>query len=113
MSYAEFNKRVTEIMQQTVHADGIIDLFDKDSVEISLFDEAFLTEVAKHEGKEWSLCESLKRLIKERVHAYQRTSVVKARKFSEMLQGYAQLVSQWNAHQCRGHRRAYQKWPKT
>lgn len=86
MSYAEFNKRVTEIMQQTVHADGIIDLFDKDSVEISLFDEAFLTEVANMKEKNVAL-ESLKRLIKERVHAYQRTSVVKARKFSEMLQG--------------------------
>ena len=30
--------------------------------------------------------ESLKRLIKEKVRAYQRTSVVKAQKFSEMLQ---------------------------
>ena len=31
--------------------------------------------------------ESLKRLIKERVRVYQRTSVVKAQKFSDMLQG--------------------------
>ena len=30
--------------------------------------------------------EALKRLVKERVRAYQRTSVVKARKFSELLQ---------------------------
>lgn len=86
MSYAEFNKRVTEIMQQTVHSDGVIDLFEKDSVEISLFDEAFLTEVANLKEKNIAV-ESLKRLIKERVRAYQRTSVVKARKFSEMLQG--------------------------
>ena len=86
MSYAEFNKRVTEIMQQTVHSDGVIDLFEKDSVEISLFDEAFLTEVASMKEKNIAV-ESLKRLIKERVRAYQRTSVVKAKKFSEMLQG--------------------------
>ena len=86
MTYAEFNKRVTEILQQTVHADGVIDLFEKDSIEISLFDEAFLEEVAHMKQKNIAV-ESLKRLIKEQVHSYQRTSVVKAQKFSEMLQG--------------------------
>lgn len=86
MTYAEFNKRVTEIMKQTVHADGVLNLFDGKDVEISLFDEAFLTEVANMKEKNIAV-ESLKRLIKERVHAYQRTSVVKAQKFSDMLQG--------------------------
>ena len=86
MTYAEFNARVTEILQQTVHADGVIDLFEKDSVELSLFDESFLREIANMKQKNVAV-ESLKRLIKERVRQYQRTSVVKARKFSEMLQG--------------------------
>lgn len=86
MTYAEFNKQVTEILQQTVHADGVLNLFDSQDVEISLFDEAFLTEVANMKEKNVA-AESLKRLIKERVRAYQRTSVVKAQKFSDMLQG--------------------------
>lgn len=86
MTYAEFNKRVTEIMKQTVHADGVLNLFDGKDVEISLFDEAFLAEVANMKEKNVAV-ESLKRLIKERVRAYQRTSVVKAQKFSDMLQG--------------------------
>ena len=86
MTYAEFNKRVTEIMKQTVHADGVLNLFDGKDVEISLFDEAFLTEVANMKEKNVAV-ESLKRLIKERVRAYQRISVVKAQKFSDMLQG--------------------------
>lgn len=86
MTYAEFNKRVTEILQQTVHADGVLNLFDNQDVEISLFDEAFLAEVANMKEKNVAV-ESLKRLIKERVRAYQRTSVVKAQKFSDMLQG--------------------------
>ena len=46
MTYTEFNKQVSEILQQSVHADGVLNLFEKDSVEISLFDEAFLQEVA-------------------------------------------------------------------
>ena len=86
MTYAEFNKRVTAILEQTVHAEGILDLFDKKAVEISLFDESFLAEVAAMKEKNVAF-EALKRLIKERVRAYQCTSVVKARKFSELLQG--------------------------
>jgi len=86
MTYAEFNKWVTAILEQTVQAGGVIDLFEKDSVEISLFDEAFLQELANMKQKNIAV-ESLKRLIKERVRAYQRTSVVKAEKFSDMLQG--------------------------
>ena len=86
MTYAEFNKQVTEILQQTVHADGVLNLFDNQDVEISLFDEASLAEVAGMKEKNVAV-ESLKRLIKERVRAYQRTSVVKAQKFSDMLQG--------------------------
>ena len=86
MTYAEFNKRVTEILQQTVRADGVLNLFDNQDVEISLFDEAFLAEVSNMKEKNVAV-ESLKRLIKERVRDYQRTSVVKAQKFSDMLQG--------------------------
>lgn len=85
MTYAEFNQRVTAILEQTVHAEGVIDLFDEKSVEISLFDESFLAEVAATKEKNVAV-EALKRLVKERVRAYQRTSVVKARKFSELLQ---------------------------
>jgi type I restriction enzyme R subunit len=86
MSYAEFNKRVTELLDQTVHAEGVINLMDKDRLEISLFDEAFLAEIVAMKQKNVAV-ESLKRLIKESVRSYQRTSVVKARKFSDMLQG--------------------------
>lgn len=86
MTYAEFNKRVTAILEQTVHAEGVLDLFDEKAVEISLFDESFLAEVTAMKEKNVAF-EALKRLIKERVRAYQCTSVVKARKFSELLQG--------------------------
>lgn len=63
----------------------MLNLFEKDSVEISLFDEAFLQEVAGMKEKNIAI-ESLKRLIKEKVRAYGRTSVVKSQKFSEMFQ---------------------------
>ncbi len=85
MSYAELNQRVTAIMQQAVKSDGVIDLFEQDSVEISLFDEAFLEDLAHMKEKNIAF-ETLKRLIEEQVRVYQRTSVVKSQKFSELLQ---------------------------
>lgn len=85
MTYAEFNKRIASILEQAVTAQGTINIFDKDSVEISIFDEAFLEELAHMKEKNIAL-ETLKRLIKEQVKNYQKTSVVKAQKFSEMLQ---------------------------
>lgn len=85
MTYKEFSQRLSAILEQAVHAEGVIDLFEKESVEISLFSESFLQELASMEQKNIAF-ESLKRLIKEQIRSYQRTSVVKAERFSELLQ---------------------------
>lgn len=85
MTYKEFNERVAAILEQSVQTEGVVNIFDKDEVEISLFDEAFLQELAQMKQKNIAV-ETLKRLIKEQVKSYSRRSVVKANKFSEMLQ---------------------------
>lgn len=85
MTYAEFNKRIASIMEQAVTTQGTINLFEKENVEISIFDESFLEELSRMKEKNIAL-ETLKRLVKEQVRSYQRTSVVKAKKFSELLQ---------------------------
>ncbi len=85
MTYAELNQRVGAILEQAVRSDGVINLFEQDSVEISLFDESFLNELANMKERNIAF-ETLKRLIKEQVRAYGRTSVVKSQKFSELLQ---------------------------
>lgn len=86
MSYAEFNVRVTEMLEQTVHVNGVINLFENSRVEVSIVSDAFLAEVARMKEKNIAY-EALRRLIKEQVKKYQATSVVKAKKFSELLQG--------------------------
>lgn len=85
MTYKEFNDRVASILEQSVQTEGVVNIFDKDEVEISLFDEAFLQELAQMKQKNIAV-ETLKRLIKEQVKSYSKRSVVKANKFSEMLQ---------------------------
>ena len=72
-------------MEQAVTTQGTINLFEKENVEISIFDESFLEELSRMKEKNIAL-ETLKRLVKEQVRLYQRTSVVKAKKFSELLQ---------------------------
>lgn len=84
-SYKELNQRVTELLEQTIQVEGVINLFEKDSVEISIFDETFLEELANLKEKNIAF-EALRRLIKEQVSSYRHSSVVKAEKFSERLQ---------------------------
>ncbi|NEG88725.1 type I restriction endonuclease subunit R [Bifidobacterium aerophilum] len=85
MSLGEVNKRIAAIMEQGVHNEGVIDLFEDRNVEVSLFDESFLAEVAQMKQKNLAV-ELLHKLIDDQVKAYRKKSVVKAGKFSEMLQ---------------------------
>jgi len=80
------NKRISAIIEQGVHTEGVINLFEKSEMEISLFDESFLDEVANMKQKNLAY-EMLKKLIEDQVRSYQRKSVVKAQKVSDMLQG--------------------------
>lgn len=74
MTYKEFNDRIGAILEQSVQTDGIINIFDKDEVEISLFDEAFLAEISNMKQKNIAV-ETLKRLISEQVKTYSKRSV--------------------------------------
>lgn len=82
----EVNRRIAAIVGQGVHNEGVINLFEDRDVEVSLFDESFLAEVAQMKQKNLAF-ELLRKLIDDQVKAYRKQSVVKAGKFSEMLQG--------------------------
>ena len=49
-----------------------------------MFDPAFLDEISKMKEKHIAI-ELLKRLLKERVHLYERTNLVQAQKFSDLI----------------------------
>lgn len=85
ISLKELNARVTQIVGQSVQTEGVLNLFEKNSIEFSLFDESFLNEVTQMKQKNLAL-EMLRRLIEGQVKSYERKSVVKSQKFSEMLQ---------------------------
>ena len=86
ISLPEMNDRINELLKQSVKSEGVINLFSDISEEFSIFDPKFLAEVAKMKEKNLAV-ELLKKLIAEQVQIYRHTNVVKAEKFSDIIQG--------------------------
>ena len=84
VSKKEINERIGELLKQSIKSEGVINLFSDVKAEFSLFDAAFLDEISKMKEKH-IVIELLKKLLKERVHLYQRTNLVQAQKFSELI----------------------------
>ncbi len=84
VSKKEINVRIGELLKQSIKSSGVINLFSDIKTEFSLFDSAFLDEISKMKEKNIAV-ELLKRLLAERVSLYQKTNVVQAEKFSDML----------------------------
>ncbi len=85
ISLPEMNARINELLKQSIKSDGVINLFADIKEEFSLFDPKFLDEVSKMKEKNLAV-EILKKLLAEQVSCYKRTNVVKAEKFSELIQ---------------------------
>lgn len=86
ISLLEMNTRINELLKASIKSDGVINLFSDVSQEFSLFDPQFLEEISRMKEKNLAV-ELLKKLIAEQVQIYRRTNVVKAEKFSEIIQG--------------------------
>jgi type I restriction enzyme R subunit len=84
VSKKEINERIGELLKQSIKSEGVINLFSDVKAEFSLFDPAFLEEISKMKEKHIAI-ELLKKLLKERIHLYQRTNLVQAQKFSDLI----------------------------
>ncbi len=84
VSKREINARIGELLKQSVRSNGVINLFSDVKTEFSLFDAAFMDEISKMKEKNIAV-ELLKRLLAERVSLYQKTNIVQAEKFSDLL----------------------------
>ena len=85
ISLPEINKRINELLEQSIKSDGVINLFSDIKEEFSLFDPKFLEEISKMKEKNLAV-ELLKKLIAEQISIYRHTNVVRSEKFSEMIQ---------------------------
>ena len=83
----EINERISRLLEQSIQSQGVISIMDIKGGkrhDFSLFDEAFQKEIRKMKEKNLAV-KLLERLLKERIHQYQRTNVVQSKKFSDLL----------------------------
>ena len=84
ISKEKINKRIGDLLCQSVKSNGVINLFSDIKAEFSLFDAAFLDEISKMKEKNIAV-ELLKKLLAERIRVYQHSNLVQSQKFSDML----------------------------
>ena len=84
ISKKEIDRRIRELLQQSVQSEGVINLFKDEDKEFSLNAPAFMEEVAKMKEKNLAV-ELLKKIIAEKVRSYKRTNIVQSDKFSDLL----------------------------
>lgn len=84
LSLKEINARINAILKQSIKSEGIINLFSDVDTEYSLFDPAFLADIARMKQKNLA-AELLKKLIQEQISVYKRTNLVKSELFSERM----------------------------
>ena len=80
----EINKQIGELLEQSIHSEGIINLFQDFEKGFSLFDPLFLEKIAKMEQKNISI-ELLNKLIVDEISLISRGDIVKGEEFSERL----------------------------
>lgn len=86
----EINQRITALIEQSVHSDGVVNLFDEQT-EFSLFDEKFMEEVRKMKEKNLA-AKLLEDLLRGRIRSLTRSNLVTgelfSNRFSETLNRY-------------------------
>ncbi len=84
ISKQEINDRISELLRQSIKSEGVINLFGDSKLEFSLFDDAFMEELAKMKEKNLAV-EILTKLLKERITKATKVNVVQSDLFSDML----------------------------
>lgn len=88
MSRDEMDSAVKQLVSQAVVSDSPISIFEAAGIktpDISILSDEFLVEIRASEKKNLSM-ELLRKLINEEIKSKERSNVVKARQFSEMLE---------------------------
>ncbi|UUX33353.1 type I restriction endonuclease subunit R [Fundicoccus culcitae] len=84
LSKEDINAQISELLEQSIHSEGVINLFTDFDKGFSLFDPNFLGKIEKMEQKNLSI-ELLNKLLKDEIKAISRHDIVKGKEFSERL----------------------------
>ena len=84
VSKREINERIARLLEQSIQSTGVINLFEGNERDFSLFDDGFIEEIHKMKEKNIAV-QLLEKLLKERIHSFEHTNVVQSQKFSELM----------------------------
>ncbi len=84
ISKREINERIALLLEQSIQSTGVINLFENQTRDFSLFDEGFLEEIRRMKEKNIAV-QLLEKLLNERIRSYERTNVVQSQKFSDLM----------------------------
>ena len=84
VSRHEINKRIGDLLRQSVKTEGVINLFGDQKVEFSLFDEAFIKEIKNMKERNLAV-ELLTKLLKEKIKQQLKSNITQSIRFSDML----------------------------
>ena len=91
VSKRDINQRSAALIEQSVQSDGVVNIFDHEQTEFSLFDEKFMEEVKKMKEKNLA-AKLLEDLLRGRVRTLTRINIVTgelfSNRFSETLNRY-------------------------
>ncbi len=80
----EINKQIGELLEHSIHSEGVINLFQDFDKGFSLFDPLFIEKIEKMEQKNLSI-ELLNKLLQDEIRTFYRGDIVKGKEFSERL----------------------------
>ncbi|MDR0913496.1 MAG: type I restriction endonuclease subunit R [Methanobrevibacter sp.] len=83
-SLNEINNEINNLLKATIKSEGVINIIETSSDEISLFGDDFLERISQIPEKNLAI-ELLKKLLNDQIKTYKRTNLVKSELFSELL----------------------------
>lgn len=95
LTTSEVNAKISNIIDQAIQQEGIIDLFQKANMnrpEIAILSEEYMNNIRNMEQKNIA-ANILKRLLDGNIKIFQRTNVVKSELFSEKLENIMKMYN--------------------
>ena len=84
LSLKEINAQIDELLKESLHTTGVVNLFSDIKEEVSLFDEEFLNQLKQMETQNISI-KILQNLINDNIKVHKRKNIIEAQEFSELL----------------------------
>ncbi|VTU60043.1 type I restriction-modification system restriction subnit [Lactobacillus reuteri JCM 1112] [Dolosigranulum pigrum] len=78
------NQQIGDLIEQSIHSDGVINLFQDFDKGFSLFDPVFIEKIEQMEQKNLSI-ELLNKLLQDEIRSFTKRDLTKGQEFSERL----------------------------